>query len=294
MVPGKKIPFGLVLSGFILALTGIIILIAFLFQGQDARLDKELPTQENRLENSLLQLEEMAAQIKIGGQSLNTSAFIDPDRISSALVGSFSSVMSGVGVFLSEFLLVVIFLIFIMPSHDRILKNIQKSLLPKNAKAFRSIVFQIERSIMDYLVTKTLISLGTAIASAIVLFLFGAKLVILFGFIIFALNYIPNIGSFVAVIAALISYTLTYGVGWPLLWLAVLLITIQFVFGNILEPKFAGQKLSLSPIVILLGLFLWAWIWGVAGMLLAVPLISVMKIILSYIPSTKRIADMMS
>ena len=66
------------------------------------------------------------------------------------------------------------------------------------------------------------------------------------------------------------------------------------IFGNIIEPKFAGDKLSLSPIVILLSLFTWYWIWGIGGMILAIPLTSIMKIVFSRIKVNKNIAKFMS
>ena len=72
--------------------------------------------------------------------------------------------------------------------------------------------------------------------------------------------------------------------------MAFSMISIQVVMGNILDPRLSGERLKLSPLLILLSLFLWGYIWGVAGMFLAVPLLSVVKIIFQNIPQFMPIA----
>ena len=101
-------------------------------------------------------------------------------------------------------------------------------------------------------------------------------------------------GSFVAVVFALLGYLLLHGFSGSFIILAGILILVQIIFGNILEPKISGDKLNLSPTLILLSLLIWAWVWGIIGMILAVPITATIKIILSNIKSTKKLAKLMS
>jgi predicted PurR-regulated permease PerM len=131
---------------------------------------------------------------------------------------------------------------------------------------------KIEGDIIAYFGTKAAMSLGTALLTGVILLLFGAKFIYISVLIIFLLNFIPIIGSIIAVIVVLLLYLLTFGVSANAIWLFLALMAVQVLFGSILEPKIAGKRLNMSPIVILVSLYLWGWIWGIVGMLLSVPL----------------------
>jgi predicted PurR-regulated permease PerM len=93
--------------------------------------------------------------------------------------------------------------------------------------------------------------------------------------------------SLVAVVIVLILYVLAFGLSANVAWLFILLMAVQVLFGSILEPKIAGSRLNISPILIILSLYLWGWIWGIIGMLLSVPLTIFIKIILSHVGPMK-------
>ncbi|PIO05166.1 hypothetical protein COT47_05990 [Candidatus Woesearchaeota archaeon CG08_land_8_20_14_0_20_43_7] len=161
-------------------------------------------------------------------------------------------------------------------------------------KKFTSALSDIEKSIQNYLYIKILISLGTALVSAGILYLFRVDFVIILAVFIFILNFIPNIGSFVAVGIAISTYLLKYGIGFDVIWLLAALTLVQIIFGNILEPMIAGDRLNISPIWIIISLFVWYWIWGIVGMIMAIPLMAVIKIILSHSSSTKELSEFFS
>jgi predicted PurR-regulated permease PerM len=81
---------------------------------------------------------------------------------------------------------------------------------------------------------------------------------------------------------------------WPAFWILVILVVVDNILGNFVEPKLMGQGLGLSPLLVLFSLFFWGWLWGIAGMILAVPIIAIIKIILSNIPSLRFIEALMS
>ncbi len=144
-------------------------------------------------------------------------------------------------------------------------------------KTFKDITEQIQR----YIATKFLISLLTGILVGIILWIFGVDFIIVWAVITFFFNFIPNIGSILAIALPTVMTLIQFeSVGYTVV-VAGILMVIQNIIGNILEPKIMGDKLGLNPLVILLSLLLWGYIWGIAGMFLSVPLTAVTKIIIS-------------
>jgi predicted PurR-regulated permease PerM len=108
------------------------------------------------------------------------------------------------------------------------------------------------------------------------------------------LNFIPNIGSVIATLFPLLIGFLQYGFSLRVLLVFAGLVVTQFIVGNIVEPRTTGRSLNLSPMVILISLIFWGYIWGVVGMMLAVPLTSALKIFCENIPLLKPIAGLIS
>ena len=98
---------------------------------------------------------------------------------------------------------------------------------------------------------------------------------------IFILNFIPNIGSVIAVVLPTLMALVQYeSFGYAILVMIVIAV-IQNIIGNILEPKIFGDRLGLNPIVILISLLVWGYIWGIVGMILSVPLTAIIKLVIS-------------
>jgi len=128
-----------------------------------------------------------------------------------------------------------------------------------------------------------------------VLAVFGVPFVVMWGILTFLFNFIPYLGSLVATLAPLVVCLLEFSDRlWIVLIVAVLLVLIQQVLGVYLEPRLMGRRLGVSPLLILLSLSFWGVLWGVVGMILAVPLLMVFKIVLDNIPETRPLATLMS
>lgn len=230
----------------------------------------------------------------LGDDKFGASEFIDPQKISDTISGLIQKIINSVTSILSELFLVTIFLLFLLPTHDLTVKRISKSLTDKEAVRFKLTLVQIEQSIRDYLSIKSIVSLATAVCTGVILFVFGVKFAVLFSIMVFILNFIPSIGSFIAV-SVIIAYELFVGgISFSFILMSVLLILVQVIFGNVIEPKYAGKQLELSPVVILLSLFFWGTIWGVGGMFFAIPLTSIIKIVLQNIKTTKNFVRYLS
>jgi len=215
---------------------------------------------------------------------------INPSQITSVLSSTLGSFTTFVG-YLS---LVLIYLMFMLAGRDSLRDKITKSFSSIRATQIRKMVDSIEDQVQHYLVIKTFVSILTASISAIILLTARIDFILFSALLIFVLNYIPNFGSIIATLFPILITFLNYGLSIRLLLVAIGLILTQFIIGNIVEPKITGKNLDLSPIIILLSLIFWAWIWGVVGMVLAVPLTSAIKIVLSEIDSLKPIAELIS
>jgi predicted PurR-regulated permease PerM len=131
----------------------------------------------------------------------------------------------------------------------------------------------------QYMAIKTIISLATGIIIGFFLWLLGVDFFVLWALLAFLLNYIPNIGSIIAAVPAVILTFLQLGVGHASIVVA-LFVGVNMVMGNVIEPRFMGRSLGLSTLVVFLSLIFWGWLLGMVGMLLSVPLTMILKIAL--------------
>jgi predicted PurR-regulated permease PerM len=158
----------------------------------------------------------------------------------------------------------------------------------------RQILKKIGSQIQSYLRIKTLISLVTALAAYLIMRLVGVDFAEFWAFCIFFLNYIPTIGSIIATIFPCLLTLLQFDSLWPFAIVTTSLVSIQFIIGNIIEPRIMGSHFNLSGLVILLSLMVAQEMWGVVGMLLSVPLLMIIMIILSNFPATRPISILLS
>ena len=152
----------------------------------------------------------------------------------------------------------------------------------------------IERQISKYLMIKFFVSLLAGGLTWIVLASAGVPLATTFAFLTFILNFIPNVGPFIATMLPIPVLFLHFGPMWQIPYILITLVVIHFLVGNILETKMLGKGMDLSPVVVIASLIFWALVWGAMGALLAVPLTSVIKIILERSEPTKPLAQMLA
>lgn len=190
---------------------------------------------------------------------------------------------------LSNFFIVMIFWVFMILGKKRFEERL-KIAYSSNSANIEKQIDAINDQLQSYLLIKTLVSLATGVSFTVVLTIYGIDFAMFWGMLAFILNYLPNIGSLLATVFPIIIALLDFGFGFTSISLAALLLIVQNIFGNVIEPKFLGMKLDLSPVFILISLIFWGWIWGIVGMFLAVPIASLFKILCSNINPLKPIA----
>ena len=192
------------------------------------------------------------------------------------------------GSFLGSTFLIFLMMIFMLSEATVFPFKLRSILGPKIGDGRR--MTKVIGEVQVYLGIKTVVSLITGLLIGMWAWLLDLDFPVLLGLIGFVLNYVPTIGSILAVIPALFLSMVQMGnPGHALLVLAGYLF-INMVFGNIIEPNFMGRRLGLSTLVVILSLIFWAWVWGPIGALLAVPLTMVVKIMLENTQDLKWVA----
>lgn len=213
-----------------------------------------------------------------------------PAQITSLVSGTIGTFTS----FIGNMLLVLLLLMFMLGEKVPMVSRIARTLSPAQADDLLCMVAAIESRIQHYLFIKTLMSVATAAMAALILVVGRVDFVIFSALLVFFLNYIPTFGSLLSTIFPALITFLRYGFGLHFVLVTVGLMVMQFVMGNVIEPQIMGKRMDLSPIVILISLIFWGWLWGVVGMFLAVPITSAIKIVFDSIPGLKPLAAAMS
>ncbi len=167
-------------------------------------------------------------------------------------------------------------------------------LLGRNPHRSRTGLYgEIDEKVRKYLLTKVGLSAVTGILVGLILYGMGLDLALVFGVLTFLLNFIPSLGSIVATFLPLPIAFIQYESVLPVILVLVLPGGVQMFVGSFLDPKILGRSLSLHPVVVILSLVFWGLLWGPAGMILAVPMMAVLRIILGRFETTRPIAGVM-
>ncbi|OHU86522.1 MULTISPECIES: AI-2E family transporter [Pseudoalteromonas] len=234
---------------------------------------QQLPNYREQLQSKFIWLVDAAAQHNILIDKQQIIALFDPGK----MIDMASSMLTGLGGVMANVFLIILTVVFMLFEAPTIANKVHLALDDPEMK-----LKQIDRfleSINSYLAIKTLVSLATGLCASLMLWLLNIDYFILWGVVAFFLNYIPNIGSIIAAIPAVLLALVTQG---PIIagLVAAGYVTINTVMGNIVEPKYMGRGLGLSALVVFLSLIFWGWLLGTVGMLLSVPLTMVVKIAL--------------
>ena len=201
--------------------------------------------------------------------------------------------LAGVGDMISASLIITFFLIFMILEAALLPARIERAWPSGGSAKLAEVREQIETSVNTYVIVKTGVSIGTAVGASVLMISFGIDLWFTWALLTFLFNYVPYIGSVFAMIPPLILGAVMLGPG-ALLTFAVLSIINQQVWGNYIENRWAGRALGVSPLVLLLVTSYSFWLWGLVGMILAVPFAVLVKIVLENVDATKPVAILLS
>ncbi len=209
--------------------------------------------------------------------------------------GVISELAKAAGGIAGKTILIIIYVIFLLMEYKKFPQKIRR--ITEKGKSYGQtvgILNDISQDLNNYFKIKAVASLATGLLSYIVLVAFGVDFAAFWALLIFLLNFIPTVGSIIATSFPVFVAFVQFGGGYEFFVIGLVLVSIQILIGSILEPRFQGSTLNISPLIIILSLAFWSMLWGVLGALLCIPIMATINIILSKFPSTQWISLLIS
>jgi len=266
------------------AMMFLLAIVAAIVGSSVAEFTAALPTYQERLDVVVKKIITFVAERVDGDLSVESlGERLDPGWA----MGLVASILNSVGDVLTNVFLIFFTMVFIL---------LEASTIPtKIAAAFGKGADEFERprifldNLGRYLGIKTVVSIATGLLIGILTWTIGLDFPLLWGMLAFLLNYVPNIGSIIAAVPAVLMAMLQLGAGEAMA-VAVSFLGVNMLFGNIIEPRLLGHGVGISPLVVFIGLVFWGWVFGPVGMLLSVPLTMALKMGLERDERTRWIA----
>jgi predicted PurR-regulated permease PerM len=181
--------------------------------------------------------------------------------------------------FLQSAVLVIFFMVFILLEASFLREKLEAA-FEKHSEQINRMGHDLISQITRYLTAKFLISLANGVIFAFSFYLVGLEFAIVWGVIQFIMNFIPTFGSIVTgFFVSLFALVQFWPAPGPVIVVIIIVLAVNMILGNILDQKIIGDNVGISPLIILVSLAIWAWIWGFAGMIIAVPMTVIIKIV---------------
>jgi AI-2 transport protein TqsA len=285
-----KIPRSLAVFLIVVSAFFILYLLGVLFYNSGKAFATSVPDYAQRISEAFAWLSAKLRSSGLNWDPLLWSKTLDAGQVTAFFLRSLNQIFS----LFSIFVLVFVLLIFMLAGRGKLKVKVERLLSPQRAKTVNLMIERIDHDIQKYLGIKTVISVLSGLIAMIILLLFGVEFAVLFGILTAILNFVPSLGSIVSMAFISIIAAFQFGSIFPALWILLILGGLDVLISNLLEPKLMGQGLGLSPLVVLFSLFFWGWLWGIPGLILAVPLLAVIKIICGNIPTLQPFAQFIS
>lgn len=249
---------------------------------------ERIPQYELKQDKIIAQINEYIQRDEITDKIDGWIESIEIRPILSGIVNSLSSTLGNT-------VIIIVYIVFLLLEESLFSKKLKMlTVHSPGDQDFGEIWGKVHDAISSYVNIKTLISLFTGVLSYVVMLIIGVDFPVLWAFVIFLFNFIPYVGSFVATFIPAIFAVVQFGSLWYFVYVFAAVEAVQIFVGNYVEPKMMGRSLNLSPLVVMVTLTFWGIIWGILGMILSVPIVSVLTIILAQFPSTRKVAILLS
>lgn len=282
----KRIPNVLAVVIILVAIVGIGWLLAVFVGSSLNSFSRALPLYQERLAG---QTAALASWLSSHGMEVSYQVLIDYFDPRKAM-GVVASTLTGLRAVLTNIFLILLTVVFILLEASGFPQKLRAALTDPDESLAR--LSKISESVNRYLLIKSLFSMLTGTAIWIWLLILGVDYPLLWGLLAFLLNFVPNIGSMIAAVPALLLALIQLGTSSALLTLLGYAV-VNVSIGSIMEPKFMGRGLGLSTLVVFLSLVFWGWVLGPVGMLLSVPLTMIVKIALESDDNTRWLGIML-
>lgn len=286
----KVMPGALALISTILTIGGILIAVPLVFAANLQVVIQKLPEYGPRLAAIVADVEHLAKTAGIDTKIFDLSSEQTVDK----LIGVATESLQGAASFFGTAVLVIFLLIFVLAEASIIQEKLAIALKPTNHAAVMSSVTSMQARIQQYVTTKTLFAILNAGAAGAFTAALGIDFPLLWTLLTFILYFIPTFGTLIATFPPVLLALVQFDTPTIAIVTIVGLIVIFNVLGNVLEPRFMGKTLSLSPLVVFVSLMFWGWYFGVVGVILSVPLTVGIGIVCQHIEPLQPIAVLLS
>ena len=289
----RRVPVGLAHLLVLVVSVSALALFAALFIGRVDALGRKLPEFQERLkEVASTTVNGVPSDLPFVRRRVRTMmARLD---LMSPVTKSVSGFSSGLLSFLSSILLITFYLVFLIHEQKSLPVRLVSIYGVERAAQIQAVGDRINASIARYMYIKFLASVFVAGGALLVMLAFKLDLALLWAVLVFVLHFIPYFGSIVGFIFPVALGFLQFDEMWKVATMAGLFLLIDNFVGNYWEPKVAGERLNVSPLVAVLALAFWGWIWGTVGMILSVPITVSLRFVLENIPYTRPLAILLS
>ncbi|MBU3698654.1 MAG: AI-2E family transporter [Candidatus Kapabacteria bacterium] len=222
-------------------------------------------------------------------KSITWGDVVSAERVTSFATSQLTAIFS----VLSDGLMVLLYLMFMLLGHETFPAKVRYAFTDERGTMLLALFRTLNTKVRKYLIVKTAFNLLNGFITWAILAVFGVDFAPLIGLLAFVFHYIPNIGSVIStLIPALLFLLQTRDMAQVAILTAVLTV-VHNLIGNTIEPKVMGDRLDLSPVVVLFSLIFWGWMWGIVGMVLSIPIMAVAKALLGSVESTRPLAILM-
>jgi len=280
----KGVPRALAIPSTMLGAVGVIAILALVLGRSLNQFTDVAPQYQARLQELV---DSSFGLLRAWG--VPTEAWQSLDLLPVGLFDVLGGALSALASFASNTFLVMLAVIFILTEAAGFSTKLQAAF--GSAAQFGPLE-RMTRQVQHYLVIKTAISAATGTAVGLWVWALGLDFALLWGLVAFLLNFIPNLGSIIAAVPAVLLAMIQLGPGRAAV-IAVGYVFVNIVFGNFVEPTLMGRRLGLSTLVVFTSLVFWGWVWGPIGMLFSVPLTMVVKIALENTEDFRWVAVML-
>jgi len=294
-----KVPMVLILLITLVIIAVFLGLVILLIYAASNSLINGLPRYEDKF-NELISkgteyLQNLASNWNINTENISITNIAQIISIGFISIPQFiSNTVNTLVSIIQNIFLIIFFLIFLLLEIEKLPLRLRKATSKLSKEQTLDILQNIEKQIQNYLTIRTLVNLSAALLCMLWMLIFGVDFILVCGILLFVLDFIPDVGSVISSAIPILIYLLQSGFSFLWLIFALLIVATQMLIGNIIEPKLQGVQLNLTPIMVLVSLIFWGWLWGIVGMLICVPLTSAINIILKQVAPNNFISTLIS
>ncbi len=279
----KKVPKGLSIFIILISILGLFFGLGYLAGDTISSFTTNVPKYEDSLKELSIKFVQKLNNHGVKVSMDQFSKLFEPSRILNFTVQALNGLFSMMGNFFLIFL-IILFMLLELGSIPVKIRAIFKG--PKQSFDYLT---KIVNSIRHYLGIKTIMAIATSLLLFIALSIIGLDYAIIWALIAGLMSYIPQIGSIIAIVPALLFALVQLSMG-GIIWTIISFLAVNNILGNFIEPRIMGRGLGLSPLVVFMSLIFWGFVLGPIGMILSVPLTITIKIVLEQNENTKWMA----